>query len=177
MQFLTRLNAKAGISEGFGGVPELTVSDIAAALAGADPAGLSLLLCQVCGESDFKALYATFYPEAIKLSKRLKWRSAGSIQARTGKLLEVVLFEAMCDKKCPSCRGTQYSLLDPSKPCRTCKGTGSWMVPDYVKAEYIGVSKGAFSRVWLGREDELRYLLDRRLYRAETKIFDNLYGE
>ena len=178
MQLLTRLNAGTVNFEGVsGGIPELTTSDIAAALNGANEAGLKLLIAQVCGTGEYKALYALFIPEVHRLGVRLKWRTDAITRARTGKLLDIVLSESILSRKCPSCHGTKYSFINPAEFCPTCKGTGLTQNFDYLKARILGISDRAWRKTWKEREKDIQALLDRRAYQAKRKIIINLYGE
>jgi len=155
----------------------LTAALVSAAMAGANKPGLELLIGQVCGRADISALHDVFYPEVESTAKRLNWRLRASDAARAGCLLRIVIVETLLDKKCPSCRGTKYSKIEPSKHCRTCKGTGVWVMHDFAKAEYIGISPAAFSKTWIERQEELKYLLGRRIYQAVRRIKLNLWGE
>ena len=175
MEILTRLNAKAGMSEGLGGVPELTTSDICAALAGANEAGLELLIGQVCGEGDINAICETFLPDAIRLSKRLKWRSDEQTMVRIVKLLDIVVYQSLSPNKCPTCRGTKHDLDNPVKSCETCKGTGGFTIPQSAKAEYLGMTGRAWRKTWSEREEDLKMLLERRLHQAKLSICNHLY--
>ena len=178
MQLLVRLNPNHINMEGAGGgIPELTTSDINAALAGANKAGLELLIGQVCGAADFKTLYETFLPETLRCANRLKWSLVGSGAARVHKLLQIVLFEAISARKCPSCRGTKRSLLNPVDKCPTCYGSGVWFGYDRAKAKYLGISDQAWRKTWREREKDIQALLDRRIYQAKKRIHANLYGE
>jgi hypothetical protein len=155
----------------------LTASDVSAALAGANEPGLRLLLGQICGVSEYKAVYDLFYPEAIKVARRLKWRSDSVTLARTRKLLDIVLIESIASNKCPSCHGTKYSYINPSKFCELCSGTGLTKRFDYLKAKHLGVSDRAWRKTWRERESDLKALLDRRTHQAKRSIINNLYGE
>lgn len=179
LQILTRLNPKCGWStEGFyGGSPELTTSDLAAALAGTNKAGLKLLLGQICGVSEYKEVYALFLPEVIRIAKRLNWRTDTLTHARTGKLLDIVLSESLLSRKCPSCHGTKYSIINPAAHCESCGGTGLFNNFDYLKAQYLEISDRAWRKTWREREKDIKALLDRRAYQAKRRIIINLYGE
>ena len=178
MQLLTRLNAGTINLEGVsGGIPELTTSDIAAALAGTNKAGLKLLIGQICGMSEYKALYELFLPEVHRLGLRLKWRLDEHTQARAGKLLHIVLSESLLSRKCPSCHGTKYSSINPAEHCPTCKGTGLTQNFDYLKAQILEISDRAWRKTWKEREKDIQALLDRRAYQAKRRIIINLYGE
>ena len=163
------------MSEGLGGIPELTTSDICAALAGANKAGLKLLIGQVCGEGDINAICDTFRPEVIRLSKRLKWRSDELTMARIAKLLDIVVYESLSPNKCPTCRGTKHDITNPVKSCETCKGTGGFAIPQSAKAEYLGMSGRAWRKTWKDREDDIRTLLEIRLHQARVSICNKLY--
>ena len=184
MEMLVRLVPGSIPLEGrvSGGRPELTTSDIAAALTGANKAGLSLLIGQICGVSHYKAVYDLFLPEAIKVATRLKWHSDKLTRARIAKLLDLVLSESLLSYKCPSCRGTKFSVMNHSmannaKPCESCNGTGLFNNFDYLKAKHLEISDRAWRKTWREREKELKALLDRRAYQAKRKIINNLYGE
>ena len=153
----------------------LTASDVAAALAGANKAGLALLLGQICGTSEYNAIYGLFWPETIKLANRLNWRTDEPTLVRMGRLLDIVLSESILSKKCPSCRGTKYSFINPADPCPTCKGTGLNINFDYLKAQYLEISDRAWRKTWRERERDIKALLDRRSYQAKRKIISNLY--
>ena len=178
MQLLTRLNAGTINPEGVsGGIPELTTSDIAAALTGTNEAGLKLLLSQICGTSEYKALYDLYLPEVQRLAVRLKWRLDKPTQDRAYKLLHIVLSESILSRKCPSCHGTKYSFINPAEFCPTCKGTGLTQNFDYLKAKILGISDRGYRKTWREREKDVQALLDRRVYQAKRKIIINLYGE
>jgi hypothetical protein len=175
MEKLTLLNPKTTSMDGIGGIPELTPSDLAACCAGANEAGFLLLTYQVCGVGEYKRLHATFLPEAIRLARRLKWSLKRP--ERLDMFLKVMLVEAIADKRCPSCRGTKYSLMSPSSECRTCRGTGIYMLQDYAKAEIMEISKQAYSKTWYPREKDIKALFDRRIYQAKQSIFKRLREE
>lgn len=177
MQLLIRLNPGHINPDSTGGRSELTTSDIAAALAGANKPGLDLLIGQVCGESDFKALYGLFLPQVYRLANRLKWSLTGNGEPRMAKLLQIVLFEAIAPRKCPSCKGTRYSLLNLSQKCPTCYGAGVWFGYDRAKAKYLGISDQAWRKTWREREKDIQALLDQRMYQAKRQIQANLYGD
>ena len=179
MEMLVRLVPGSIPLEGrvSGGRPELTVSDIAAALTGANKAGLSLLIGQICGISEYKAIYGLFLPEVMRVANRLNWRSDKPTQARIAKLLDLVLSESILSYKCPNCHGTKYSYINPSKPCESCNGTGLFNNFDYLKAKHLEISDRAWRKTWREREKDLKALLDRRAYQAKRKIINNLYGE
>lgn len=155
----------------------LTASDVAAALSGANKAGLNLLIGQICGISEYNELYGLFLPEALRVSKRLKWRTDDTTRARTHKLLDLVLVESIASNKCPSCHGTKYSYINPSKFCELCGGTGLTKRFDYLKAKHLGISDRAWRKTWRERESDLKALLDRRIHQAKRSIINNLYGE
>ena len=179
MELLVRLVPGSIPAEGrvSGGIPELTTSDIAAALTGANKAGLNLLLGQICGVGEYKAIYELFLPEAIKVAIRFKWRSDKLTRTRTERLLDIVLSESLLSRRCPSCRGTKYSIINKAKPCESCNGTGLFNNFDYLKAQYLGISDRAWRKTWREREKDLKVLLDRRAHQAKRKIINNLYGE
>ena len=155
----------------------LTASDVAAALAGANEPGLRLLIGQICGVSEYKDVYDLFLPEAMKVSKRLKWRTDAITVARIRKLLDIVLIESIASNKCPSCHGTKYSFINPSKFCELCSGTGLTKRFDYLKARHLGISDRAWRKTWKERESDLKALLERRTHQAKRSIRINLYGE
>ena len=182
-EILCRLNAKAGISEGFGGIPDLTTSDIAAALAGANKAGVYLLLAKDCGlpeltaKKEYKAICGLFYPEVHKLAKRLKWRLHGTQRRTLDIFTDIVVADVIAGTRCPSCRGTKYSLINPSNECRTCRGTGVYVIPDKEKARQMGISPSAYCKNWVRKEPDIKSLLERRIYQAEQSIYRKLHGE
>lgn len=178
-EILVKLNPGSINLEGrvSGGRPELTTADISAALAGANKAGLDLLIGQICGVSEYKVIYGLFLPEAIKVATRLKWRTDSGTQVRTRRLLDIVLSESLLSRRCPSCHGTKYSIINPSQYCESCNGTGLFNNFDYLKAQYLEISDRAWRKTWREREKDLIALLERRAYQAKRKIINNLYGE
>ena len=180
MQLLTRLNAKAGISEGFGGIPELTTSDICAALAGANKAGLAFLIARDAGLPEnclreYEAICGHFEKEVHKLAKRLKWPLRNSGTAKLVVFTRIQLAESIAGTRCPSCRGTRYSLIHPSELCRTCRGTGVYVLEDRIKANLMQISPPAYHKTWYPREKEVKMLFERRIYSAEKSIYSKLY--
>jgi len=116
-------------------------------------------------------------PEVIKVSTRLNWRSDQPTQARTRKLLDLVLSESLLSRRCPSCHGTKRSIINPARECDSCKGTGLFNNFDYLKAQYLDISDRAWRKTWREREKDIKALLDRRAYQAKRKIINNLYGQ
>jgi len=109
---------------------------------------------------------------------RLAWRNGWKLTEKGQKKFKILVYLAICEKVatncCPSCRGTKYSLLRPSEPCRTCRGTGKWKIDDYVKAKAIGISKQAYSKTWRERFDDILMLLETREYSAKRAIYQLL---
>ena len=175
MQILTRLNPKAGISEGFGGIPDLTTADIAASLAGANKPGLMVLIAKVCGNGDSKAIYETFFPEVLRRGCREKWRLRAADEARAGKLLEIAINETVGTNICPSCKGVKHSLINPTETCQLCDGTGKWLIYDQQKADYLGISARAYRKIWRERLEIIKGLIEAREGQAKQKIYKNLF--
>lgn len=176
MQILTRLNPGTINFEGSrGGIPELTTSDIAACLAGANITGMNILLKRVAGfEIAIQRIYDTVRDSAL----RVAWRNGWKLTDKGLEKLVILLYLAICEKVatnvCPSCRGTKYSILRPSEHCRTCRGTGKWKIDDYIKAKAIGISKSAYSQTWRERFDDLLLLLETREYQAKRSMYQML---
>lgn len=170
MEKLTILNPKSINMNGVGGIPELTAADLAACCSNANNAGFLLLVAQVCGSYNFSMVFNEFWPETEKLAKRLKWRMREKDKETLKKFLEMLLIDSIFSEKCPSCRGTKYSLINPSEKCPTCGGSGQPLTFDFKKAEYIGITKQSYSETWLEREDEVKALFDRRTYQVVQSI-------
>ena len=175
MQILTRLNAKAGISEGFGGIPDLTTSDIAAALYNCNKPGLMVLLAKVCGEGDYKAIYEVLFPQVLRRGFREKWRLRPSDEARAGKLLEIAIKETVGTNICPSCKGVKHSLINPTEECQLCNGTGKWLIYDQQKADYLGISARAYRKIWRERLETIKSLIEAREWQAQQRFYKNLF--
>jgi len=177
MQFLTKLNPKTVNLTPIGGNSELSPADIAACCAGANEAGLNLLIMQVCGQGEYKAIYESFLPAVLRLALRLKWSQKAAGLARLDKFVRIMLCETISDRKCPSCRGTKFSLIDPSKACRTCRGTGVYVLPDSVKAELMNISKQSYSKTWVKREREVKDLFEWSIHDAKRSIYSKLHEQ
>ena len=173
MQLLTRLNAGTINLEGVsGGIPELTTADLSACLAGADHAGLDLLLKRVTGLAvAHNDIYKQVRERCLRLAVRNGWKITEKSINKILILLFIAIYEQTADIVCPSCRGTKYSQLRPSEHCATCHGSGKWRIADPVKAELIGISKQGYSQTWRYRYDDIKIMLDTREYLAKKSIF------
>jgi len=174
MEKLTILNPKSINMDSLGGRSEWTAADMSACCAGANQPGLDLLIFQICGEGEYKALYDVFEPEAIRVAKRLKWSLTRSGLLRIEVFTKILLYEAVTGTKCPSCRGTKFSRIEPTKPCRTCRGTGMYTLSDHAKAKLMEISQQAYTKTWRKREKEIKALFDRRIYQAKQSIYKKL---
>ncbi len=178
MEMLTKLNPKAGISEGYGGIPELTTSDIAACLSGADDIGLMILLRGVNGDtSSHQAAHEKLLKAVIRLAKEKKWKVNNSGENIVN-LLNLCLIEYICPIKCPTCKGTG---LYRYRECTTCHGTTNYTLNNTQRAKLIGVHKSRYGRTWQSRHKQVTEYINTTLpaheYRAKRSIIKKLYGE
>ncbi|MBT8282135.1 MAG: hypothetical protein KJO86_00230 [Muriicola sp.] len=170
MEILTKLNAKTVSFDSIGGIPDLTAHDVCSALSGADEGGLRLLLSKILGVRQFEAIYRHFYPMAIALAKKDHWKLTARSVERISRLLELSIYEYTSTNVCPSCNGTKYSMIDKTKLCGFCRGSGRFTYPDRAKAEFLGVKGSSYSRTWRPRADKIVIMLGDSEYLAKKHI-------
>ncbi len=147
-EILTRLAPKSAQMIRIPGEATLTVSDIAAACAGANETGLNILLAKVVGDRSVqKPLFYAIYRQVAEIAIKEKWKyRRGSEKIRS--LVNLALYEYVGEPRCPSCRGTRY--IQHNK-CQTCKGSGYLRFDDKQRAAAIGVHASVWLRVWRDR--------------------------
>lgn len=170
MEILTLLNPSTINPDSTGGLPELTAADLSACLAGANTNGTELLLNRVAGlKISEKALFINLFIDVLRMAHRNGYKLTNKKAKRLEQLLTIALYEHLSGQICPSCKGTKYSLIDPSKPCSTCRGTGKYRLSDSQRAQVIGIKKQSW-RHWNDIYTDIEILLQSREYQVIKKL-------
>jgi hypothetical protein len=170
MEILTLLNPSTINPDSTGGLPELTAADVSACLAGANTNGTELLLNRVAGlRVSEKALFISLFVDTLRIMRRNGHKLTNKKAKRVEQLLAIALHEHLSGQICPSCKGTKYSLIDPSKPCSTCRGTGKYRLSDAQRSQILGIKKQSWPH-WRDIYTDIEVLLQTREYQVIKKL-------
>ncbi len=173
MEILTRLSMKSAQLIRTGGLAQLSVSDIAAACAGANRTGLGILLAKVVGDRSAQApLFYEIYQQVIAHAVKKNWQSEKG-KERFRSLVNLAIFEHVGEPRCPACKGTRYT--EHSK-CHTCDGSGYLRFNDKQRAAAIGVHPSVWLRRWKERYAYVCQTLNYHESDAIYSIYKRLHG-
>lgn len=137
-----------------GGIPDLTSSDIAAAMGigSLKREEADILLFKYCGDITVRSsIWAWHFEQIVRTARQESWRwRKGQLEI----LAVVTLSDFLADHICPACNGTQSAIIDNKKVyCPVCEGVGKLLPTDRMYRKHLGVSKSAFSSFWKRRVD------------------------
>lgn len=157
---MARLTVK-GIQPGmpFGGMPELTRTDIAAACTGLEPLHFHLIMAKYCDDVH-SALKALGEVQDEMCERRSLWAEMDPI-VRT-KVAAALLEEFVSARRCRRCKGTGEGVeWKKVVPCKSCDGTGRMAVSAASRARACGIPESTF-RSW-GMMSPFQDMMDRLL--------------
>ena len=103
----------------FGGIPELTQSDVAFCLKGVGPIGTELAYIKGVGDlSRVHSLWAYWFEHLMTLG----WSEG---DGKVKQIADITLVEQIASNRCPRCNGTRGVMFDNKwLECDSCLGTG-----------------------------------------------------
>lgn len=168
LEILIQLAAKTSKLIRSPGKPEYTPADIAAAMAGSNETGLDILLSKVVGDRTAQhRLFYTIYQQVVGIAVKENWKFRKG-EERIRSLVNLAIFEYVCEPRCPACRGTKYVK---NEPCRTCNHTGYLKLNDKQRAEALGIHPSVWLRTWKARYARVFQVLNCH----ESDAIRNLY--
>lgn len=144
---LAKLTAKGVAMDGagFGGVPNLTSSDVAGAMAGLTPPVYQLLRLKYCGEEEMRPVVV----ERVAFSL-LGYAMTGDIDLKVStvrNLAALVVDLVMKGALCGSCGGTGMLITDATaKDCGVCRGSGRANMTQKAAADFLGIDKRTYTK-------------------------------
>jgi hypothetical protein len=158
---MARLTTK-GLQPGmmFGGIPELSRTDIAAACAKLPPLQFHLVMAKYCDdvESVFMALAEL---QAVMIARNPIWKEMEP--RRRTCITASMLDEFVAAKRCRRCKGTA-EVVEEKKvvTCKSCSGTGHLIISESSRARSCGIPKTTFREHGLMKpfSDIMWYLAD-----------------
>jgi len=158
---VARLTAK-GIQPGmpFGGIPDLTKTDIAAACSGTHSLQFHLILAKYCDDvySALKAVGELM--EEMRIRDGV-WREMEARRLQC--VAATIIDEFVAAKRCRSCKGTgEVKNGTTIVTCKPCEGGGKRPISATSRAKLIGMPESTYRSQQLNeRFDRLaRYLID-----------------
>jgi hypothetical protein len=130
---------------GFGGLPELSQTDIAAALAGLHGPAYWLLRLKYCGDVS----------QAKPLAESIAWHMLGEAMAGgddvsaqiARKLARVIVLQFTTGPVCEDCHGTGTAFEGTRvKDCQSCRGSGRLSMTAGRSAQLAGVSEPTYRK-------------------------------
>lgn len=131
---------------GFGGIPDLSQTDVAAALAGLHGPAYWLMRLKYCGDVSL----------AKPLADSIAWRMLGEAMVGEGedvsaqvarKLSVVILMQFTTGPVCEDCHGTGTAFEGATvRDCRPCGGTGRLVMTTERSANIAGVSAPTYRK-------------------------------
>lgn len=150
----------------------LTAALVSAAMAGADPIGVMILMRRITDDtSAHKAAYKRLLKGVIRIAKENKWKIDKN-DNKIKELLNLCLYEYIHPVKCPTCRGTGYYRY---KECDTCNGTTNYVFNNAQRAYFVGVHRSNWPRVWQSRHKQVTDYLSKALPDHESRANSRLY--
>ena len=158
---VARLTAK-GIQPGmpFGGIPDLTKTDIAAACSGTHSLQFHLVLAKYCDDV-YSALKAVGELMGEMRMRDSVWREMEPQKLQC--VAAMIIDEFVAAKRCRSCKGTgEVKSGTTIVTCKPCQGSGKRLISATSRAKAIGMPESTYRNQQLNeRVDRLvRYLID-----------------
>ena len=176
MEKLSRLNPKTqSFEEGFGGFGAMTVSDLSAALAGADPIGLLIIWRRYISPLERGKGFILLQKESI-----LRVYNADVIPKKKN-MLTPLMDECIKDyiggHVCPFCKGKSEIISDQGKvfKCRSkhCHD-GKAVRKDWQRAKALGIQALDYSRNYKSAYKVIDKYLTEVLPEAESKAYNHV---
>lgn len=158
MARLTTKGLQAGMI--FGGIPELTRTDIAAACSGLEPLHMHLIMAKYCDDIH-SALAALNEIQDLMCDKSRFWADCDAgIRYKIGLAM---VQEFVSATRCRSCKGTGSKTVDSKiADCKGCGGSGNADKSAASRARMSGIPETTYRKYGLNDPftDMMRYLDD-----------------
>jgi hypothetical protein len=161
---------------GRGGIPELSMTDVAAALSGLQGPAYWLMRLKYCGDASL------FQPLADSIAFRLLGEAMaggddiGAQAAR--RLASIVVMQFTTGPVCEDCHGTGTAFQGATvKDCAPCKGTGRLVMTESRSAGMIGVSPPTYRKKYARVVDKEVATLEALESHAFGHISRRIYGK
>ncbi len=170
-EILARLNPRSVAMIRIPGTSRLSVSDIAAACAGANQTGLNILLSKVVNDrTAHDKLFYEIYGQVTDIAVKEKWKFRRGCE-RIRSLVNLALYEYVGEPRCPSCKWTRYT--DQTKCC-TCGGSGYMKLNDKQRASALGINPSVWLRTWKERYARVFQVLNCHESDAVSSLYERL---
>jgi hypothetical protein len=144
---LARLTAHGSPMDGagYGGIPEITVSDIAGAMAGLSAPCYQILRLKYCGDESMRSVLVDRVAFAL-----LGLAMTGDIDLNVSTvkaLAALIVAEAVNGGICDICNGTGVQISHAAaSDCGACKATGRLGMSKSRAAETLGIDRRTYSK-------------------------------
>ena len=153
----------------------LTAALVSAAMAGANPIGISLLKRTVCGSRQADTGILKLRSVVLDEAKRRQWKYES--EKRINLLSDLCVLEFTNMPLCKTCYGSKVVISAENvtrEECPTCKGTGNGEFTATSRAQWLEVSRNTYYKTWDKRRLHINKIFDdilpEYLYSAKKHI-------